>query len=154
MVSTTEWKNIPTQKDALSMYALLLPIHTRIDLFLMVQERLPLKRRRRARIIAWGGAKRNPRERLIVDQALKERQMLAPEPAKKRIERRDTRQSGLRTSCMPDRAEPSWTYFQAGGLRQIDLILVEGQQLSCFEMNCRGQMKNIQQPVTSGHCET
>ena len=35
-----------------------------------------LKRRRRARIKAWGGAKRNPREQLIVDQALKERLML------------------------------------------------------------------------------
>src|SRR5260370_28737756 len=27
MVFTTEWKNIPTQKDDLSMYALLLPVH-------------------------------------------------------------------------------------------------------------------------------
>jgi hypothetical protein len=27
MVFTTEWKNIPTQKDGLSMYALLLPVH-------------------------------------------------------------------------------------------------------------------------------
>jgi hypothetical protein len=37
---------------------------------------LALKRRRRAQIKAWGAAKRNPREQLIVDQALKERLML------------------------------------------------------------------------------
>jgi hypothetical protein len=67
---------------------------------------------------------------------------------------RDTPQGGLRTNCTPDRAEPSWPYFQAGGLCQIDLILVEGQQLSCFEMDCRGHMKNVQQSVASGHCET
>src|ERR1700746_2905337 len=61
---------------------------------------------------------------------------------------------GCRTNCTPDRPRPSWPYFQAGGLRQIDLILVEGQQLSRFEMDCRGHMKNVQQSVASGHCET
>jgi hypothetical protein len=75
MVSTTEWKNIPTQKDALSMYALLLSIHARVDLFLMVQETLASQAPKARWIIAWGGAKRNPRARLVVDQALKERQM-------------------------------------------------------------------------------
>ena len=47
-----------------------------LSCFLMAAKTLALERRRRARIKAWGAAKRNPRERLIVDQALKERQML------------------------------------------------------------------------------
>src|SRR6516165_1662378 len=57
-------------------------------------------------------------------------------------------------SCAFLYTEVSRPYFQASGLRQIDLILVEGQQLSCFEMDCGGEMKNIQQSVASGYCET
>ena len=45
----------------------------------------------------------------------------------------------------------SRSYFQASSLRQSDLILVEGEQVPRFEMDCRRKMKDIQRSVSSGH---
>ena len=53
-------------------------------------------------------------------------------------------------TTLPSRTR-SRSYSQAGSLRQSDLILVEGEQKPRFEMNRRGNVKNIQRSVSSSH---